>query len=293
MDHAYINQFDIVDQYLMGKLAAEESARFEEHFVDCPQCVAQLKITGNFFQDLRLATVQQVLQTDSYAPGKVLSQALSFKSLVLAAVCLLIVSIAGMILIINYIQRLQSDVNQAKNEVAQWQRSYEEEKQSASLSDRKRQEAEQELTEQMRDLKAKLQNEQEQQPGITAESSVWIQPDLNVQILTLTSVRGGERNSGETIKEVILPRSNSGFLISLGLEDEVKYKDYRITILDDHERPILSKSGGRPNSYNALLIGLNSKFFRVGNYILRLNGVTKEGGLSVIGDYPFRVIKNR
>jgi hypothetical protein len=287
MDHAYINQFDIVDQYVMGKLAAEERILFEEHFVDCPQCVARLKITRNFIQDLRLSTVQQALQTESYAPGKVLSQMLSFKSLALACSCLLIIATAGMLLIINYIQGLQSDINQAKKDVAQWQRSYEEEKEAA---DRKHQEAEQELTQQISDLKVKLQNEQERRPDTAAESNVWIQPEINVPLFALNSVRGGEQNP---INEIKLPHSHSGFLISLGLGNEGKYKDYKIMILDNNNRQIVKKSGGRPDLYNALSIGLNSKLFRPGNYTLKLNGVTKDGGSIFIGNYPFRVIKSR
>lgn len=43
MEHSYIDDSDLVDRYLTRKLGAEERIAFEEHFLDCRQCLAQLK----------------------------------------------------------------------------------------------------------------------------------------------------------------------------------------------------------------------------------------------------------
>jgi hypothetical protein len=294
MDHSYIDQSNLVDRYLMGKLAADDSARFEEHFVDCPQCVDRLKTTRNFLRDLRVVSVERALHKGSRGPERLrsyFSRTPSRKSLALAASFLLALATVGAIVVFNHIQRLQAHVDQAKTDSAQWQRSYEEERQTAALSDQKRKEVEQELTGQLRDLEAKLKDEQEPRGGMTAEPGVWAQPGINVPVFALHSVRRGEQNPSESVDEITLSRSPAGFVISVGLEGEAQYKDYRITISDDGNRAVLKRGGFRPDRYNNLSIGFNSNFFRPGKYLLKVEGVAKGVGASPIGDYPFRVIK--
>jgi hypothetical protein len=289
MNHNYIDQFDLIDRYLIGKLPAEEGALFEEHFVDCPQCIDRLKTTKNFLQDLRLVSARQAFQTGKYGLGPrwPFPQVLAQKPFALAVSTLLVALIAGMIFAVVYMQRLRFDVDQAKLDSSLWQRSYEEERQSAALSDKKRQEVEQELTVQLRELEAKLHTVEEPRGGI--ESGVWMQPSVNVPIISLNPVTRGE----DTANEVTLPHSPIAFLVSIGLEGETKYENYRITILDDQKRAIYKKPGLKANRYNSLSIGFNSKFFQPGNYSLVVEGVVKKNGISLIGDYPLRIIKNR
>jgi hypothetical protein len=294
MDHNYIDQLDLIDRYLKGSLASEESAQFEEHFVDCPQCIDRLKTTRNFIQDLRSVAVKQASQTESDKQGGLLwffSQILYYRSSALAASCLLLVAIIGAILLISQIRRLQSEVDQAKSASAQWERRYEEERQSASLAEKRRQEMEQEMTGQLRDLESKLQNEQKQRSGISADSGWLMRPGINLPIFVLRSVRGGGQSASVPANEVTLTYSPMSFAISLALEGEQKYKDYRLTILDDRDRPIWEGGGFKPDSYNSLSIGFNSSFFRSGNYLLKVEGFTDERDSTIIGNYPFRIIK--
>jgi hypothetical protein len=43
MEHSYIEKNALVDRYLNRRLGVEERAAFEEHFLDCRQCLDQLK----------------------------------------------------------------------------------------------------------------------------------------------------------------------------------------------------------------------------------------------------------
>ncbi len=44
MDHAEIEQGDVVDRYVLGSLPAVDAARFEEHYVGCQQCLDELEL---------------------------------------------------------------------------------------------------------------------------------------------------------------------------------------------------------------------------------------------------------
>jgi hypothetical protein len=294
MDHKYIEQFDLVDRYLMGRLAAEESARFEEHFVDCSQCTDRLAVTRDFIQDLRFVTARQASHTDSYGPRRsvwYLSQLFSHKPLALTAGILLVALTAGAFLVVNQMRRLRYEADQAKSLSAQWERRYEEERQSSAASALERQETEQQRTEQLHDLEERLQRAQRERAG-TAEPGGPTGSGVNLPILVLSSVRGGQPESSESINKITLPRSPVNFAITLSLEGEATCKDYRLIILDARDRPVWKRAGFKPDRYNTLWVFFNSVFFRPGNYLLTVECLTAEGGSRPVGNYPFRISKD-
>jgi hypothetical protein len=48
MDHRYIRDHQIVDQYLRNQLPEVEAASFEEHYFDCPECLDELEVAKSF-----------------------------------------------------------------------------------------------------------------------------------------------------------------------------------------------------------------------------------------------------
>ena len=51
MEHSYIEKNALVDRYLNRRLGVEERAAFEEHFLDCRQCLDQLKFAEALQQE--------------------------------------------------------------------------------------------------------------------------------------------------------------------------------------------------------------------------------------------------
>ncbi|MGA9768032.1 MAG: hypothetical protein WBV94_03265 [Blastocatellia bacterium] len=291
MDHHYIQQHDFVDRYLIGNLPEEESASFENHFADCQQCLDQLKTTEDFIQGLRVLAVEQSATAESYEPERppryFLSK-ISRKHLALAASLLLTVTLAGAIFALNRVRHFRTEALEAKSDSAEFERRYEEGQQSVALSEQKREQMERELTENIRGLEAELEDAKKQNTPPASGSGWWSQPNANVPIIALNSVRAGE----PSMNEIILPRSPMAFVISLGLVGEVDYKDYRVTIMDNNDRVIWRSNGFKPNRYKSLSIGLNATFFRPGQYRLTVEGLIKGGDASLRGNYPFRIIKN-
>src|SRR5436305_10485944 len=70
MDHPFIEEHNIVSRHLMGKLSARERSEFEEHFLDCPQCLDQLETE----EDFRNALVR----LDAAEPGRVRTAPVDF-----------------------------------------------------------------------------------------------------------------------------------------------------------------------------------------------------------------------
>lgn len=59
MDHVMIEEENVVERYLMGQLPATEAARFEEHYLDCQQCLDQLELSKRLHQGLKTVASEE------------------------------------------------------------------------------------------------------------------------------------------------------------------------------------------------------------------------------------------
>jgi hypothetical protein len=58
VDHLRIEEENVVEHYLMGRLAAPEAEAFEAHYVDCPQCLEQLELGRTLYLGLQEAAAE-------------------------------------------------------------------------------------------------------------------------------------------------------------------------------------------------------------------------------------------
>jgi len=291
MEHEEIDKLNLIDRYLMGKLLAEESVSFEEHFVNCPQCIAHLQTTKNFVQDLRLVAAEQAFQMDRHQTKKVSGhflQMLLGKPLAVAMGCLLIATAASAFFVIHNTRNLRAAVDQAESFSKQWEQRYENERQSAISADRKHQETELQQAEQMRALEARLKDEEAQRTKIEAESGSRTLSEGTPSVFVLDAIRGGPDSNPITVS-----RSSAMVVLSIRLEEEVQFKNYRVTIYDKRHGLVWENRRVPPNlKLNSLFISFNRERFRPGDYSLTVEGFKKEGEKVVIGTYPFSIIKS-
>src|SRR5262245_34305494 len=105
MNHYEIEEHNIPDRYLQGKLSAEERFRFEEHFIDCPECLARLEMTEDFCNTLRIVATQDAV--GSRAPrrlglrGWLWGLSGARQAALVAAAVLLVVSLPATLLIMK------------------------------------------------------------------------------------------------------------------------------------------------------------------------------------------------
>jgi hypothetical protein len=285
MEHNYIEQFDIIHRYLTRRLVPEEVEQFEEHYIDCPQCVERLQTARDLTQGLRLHTVQQALRAESGAEKRspwFFVQWFSQRTWAFSA-CGFLLGLIG-ILIFATVQTflLRQEVARARSAAADLYRLHDEDQQSAVAAAQEQKETEQELRGRVRQLEADLQKAQSGGAGQAGASPGWIQPIVNLPIFVLNSERGS------AVTEIILSRAPTNFIISLPLEGEAKYRAYRVTLLKD-QRVVWENRNARPDKDNAFTVGFNSSFFQPGRYQLQVEGGTPGSGKMTI--YPFRVSK--
>src|ERR1044072_7022310 len=164
MNHEYINKFNLVDQYVLGKLAADEAEEFENHFVDCPECVEQLNITRSFIDDLKGLAVQETLVLSiKSAP---LSRRWALQRLVprhyWAAIACGFVVVVGVLAFFGSrrLTRLEAELRQAKEETSAISQQYQGGLETAAASEKEHQETRQQLAQRLEELEKKLKTEQ-------------------------------------------------------------------------------------------------------------------------------------
>src|SRR5258708_24213470 len=123
MDHAYIDEHNVVARYEMGKLSTAESASFEEHFVDCAQCQEQLTVAENFRQGLRAAVAQN---SDLMEPGdsSVTATSPPWRWAIWGAAASLALLSVPAFLLVRETRNLNSELNRANNQAETLQHSY-------------------------------------------------------------------------------------------------------------------------------------------------------------------------
>ncbi|MFY9622503.1 MAG: hypothetical protein WAM70_15745 [Pyrinomonadaceae bacterium] len=294
MDHDYINEFNLIDQYVLGKLAADQVEEFEAHFVDCPECVDQLKISRGFIRDLKGLAVQETLSSDRrpavQTQRRHLEQLVPRRFWWVIAWACVVVAVGFAFFAVRRLNRLEAELRQAKADGAAINQKYQQGLETADESEKRHQETNQELAKRLDELEQKLQTEgtanQREQSVVRGSGA----PDVNFPIYALVSVARGQV---PTPVEIAPPASSSRFALSIPVEDRKDFNSYRVTILDHRGVTVFNRGGFKPDAYHALSLSLNSNFLNPGTYDLRVEGLTPPNNWNTVGSYPFRIARRR
>jgi hypothetical protein len=112
MDHRYIEENQIADRYVMRQLDAGEQAGFEEHFLDCPECLDRIEVAR---------AMRNAMRDMAAVPRR-----RSWLNLVAAAAALILLAPSALLLL--HVSALRRDLDGARKEAAGWKNSLEEAK---------------------------------------------------------------------------------------------------------------------------------------------------------------------
>jgi hypothetical protein len=293
MDHHYIEEQNIPDRYLLGKLPTEERTRFEEHIIDCHECLIRLETTEDFRGALRAVAVEDA--TRGYARAGLLVRMLRIArlnnarraALLLGAILLL--TALPTALWINERGRARDYQAQFKTPSAELQRQYDESRQKAERLERELQESQRHSAEQRGQLEAQLERERQERARLAGELENLKRPRAAAPVFILSVARSGD--AGPPVNRITLPRSAPRIILSPELEPDPDLRSYRATLQTADKRRIWTAINLRLNSKDALNLGFNTSLFNPGDYLLILEGLTQQGNYIPIAKYPFQAIK--
>ncbi|MGH9766077.1 MAG: hypothetical protein ACREAB_01480 [Blastocatellia bacterium] len=293
MEHHHIEEQNIPDRYLLGKLPVEERARFEEHFIDCRECLDRLETTEDFRGALRTAAAEDA--TRGYARAGLLARIMWIARLIrarraaLLLGAILLLMALPVALLIRERGRAREDLAQFRTPSAELQRQYEESQQRAERLERELQEAQRQSAEQRFQLEAQLERERQERARLADDLEKLKRPRGAAPAFILSMARSG--GTGQPINRITLPSSASRMTLSPELEPDPDLQSYRATVQTADNQRIWSASNLRLNSRDALNLSLSTSLFKPGDYLLILEGLTQQGRYVPVAKYPFQAIK--
>src|ERR1051325_231307 len=289
MNHDYINKFNLFDQYVLGKLAADEAEQFENHFIDCPACVEQLNISRNFVDDLRGLAVQETLfSRERHAPAPRrwgLEQIMSLRTWAVIGYCCLVAAVVFAFFGVRRRGRLEAELRQAKEDTAAISQKYQQGLETAAASDKQHEIDRQQLAQRVDELENQLNTEK---AGNQSSVHRIEAAEVNFPIYALLPVTRGQAPAPI---EIAPPASSPRFALSIPVEERSDFTIYRVKIVDHRGATVWQQGGFRPDAYHSLSLSMNSNLLAPGTYDLRVEGLTPPHQWNTVGSYPFRLAR--
>jgi hypothetical protein len=275
MDHTYIESHGLVERYHQGTLPPDEEARFEEHFVDCGECMEQLELARGFRKGLRSVAAEDAARAVAAVGlfawlarrGRLAQWGMALAALLVAAGLPALWLIAA-----------------GRGEQQEWSARLEAQRRTGQELERKLGESESRRNEERRDLEAKLAavKPPEAPHGLAS-------PLVNTPVFLLSALRGDDG------KPAVVDLGNAGEALALAVDvgTDLRFVTYKATITRASGGTVFEKAGLKPNALEALMITFPAAFFAPGDYRLRVEGVKADGSAAEVGGYPFRVVGER
>src|SRR5215813_11948970 len=292
MDHPFIDEHNIADLYLLGKLADEERNRFEEHFIDCPECLERLETTDSFLDGLKHLAIEEAVRPHAYVQAGILAWAARLsrrrRAMLLLSTILLLVALPAAFFVTE-MKRVRGELDQAKLAYEDWRRQYEEKQQAARRLEKELQETRLKSAEQRQQLETELERGRQERERLADEAKGAGRFHSIATVFPLINTRSADPTQPPPKSEIVISRSTQLIVLSPEFDPEPEIQSYRGAITYGANQPIWRGDKLQLNSKGTIELGFNARLFKPGDYLFTLEGLTKQGNYIHISKYPFTV----
>lgn len=251
MDHEYIQERQVVDRYVQGRLPEAEADLFEDHYLTCEECLRRLRIAEKFQRGFRQVAAEEA----TGAVGILAAFLRSRRGLLLGSVLAVLLAASALLAVRS--ARLGRDLEETRARLAQT-RVAEERRAAAARS-----EAE--------SLRARLAQEEAARGRLEEEAGRSRPPQAaraaGAWIVTLVPVRSGP--AGEPSQRIALPPTPQWIVLALDLELDAS-GTFRAVLERQGGGAVWTGEGLLPSPQGELAIGLDSSLLAPGDYRLRV-----------------------
>lgn len=281
MDHRRIDEQNIAELYVTGRLSSEDEEIFESHLLECSEC----RESVGWADDLRTSIRTVAAEDAARASAQLGFLAWVSRRTRSARAGLLMAALLAVAALPAWLQadrsRLARELTEARSEARTTAERPERPAAPAPapaapvVPDSSELEK---LAEENRLLAEQLRDSREQLAQVG-------EPQINTPIVSLGVVRG------ESDASVELGPAPEPILLSLELP-QVEYDTYRVTLLDNKNKTVWQKGGLEPTASETLTILFPSERLKAGtSYRFHLEGMEPGGRAVEVGDIPFRAVK--
>ncbi|MFY9551559.1 MAG: zf-HC2 domain-containing protein [Thermoanaerobaculia bacterium] len=254
MDHALIDENQVADRYLMGKLAEDERCRFEDHLVGCPRCLDALEALEGLRDGLKeLPAVETAQVPDSVAlPPQSLPGSGRPMIAFLAAACLLL-GILVSAFFYRELRRTRQELADARKLSSQSQRS-----------------------------EAELRQVLERGRTVAAP--------LAASVFSLNLTRGVP--SSEPENRVLLGKSSGWVVLAFDRPDLPGFSSYQVRLSGADGHPVGNTVKLEATTGETLAVSLPASLLTPGDYALTVEGLGP-AAVEPLAVYRFRVVSRK
>jgi hypothetical protein len=265
MDHCEIENQNIAEKYVMGRLSEHECAEFEKHFLACATCVEAVEEISELRGGLVMAGTEAWVCAQRVTP---VSQILGRPWMAACAVAFVLLLVAVSALLFRANLRLQREMDEMRVS-------------SSHIGVR---------VQELEDQAAAASSQVTPPAGNGAArrrsaGSGYGSPRVNVPVFALSATRG----SAESNVIAVSP-SSEWYVLSIELERSPEYKSYRATIRSEQGQVRWVGVDLRPDRYDSLTMSFPSRFLSSGRYVMALEGMSPPGA-TLVAEFSFRVIE--
>jgi len=282
MDHAYIEEHEIIRRYLADRLAEDERNRFEAHYVDCAQCLERLELEEGFREGVREVAAEEVSRTVERGFFFQLLVSRSGRALLAAALAILVALPLGVLLTQN--RKLDQRLAAAEAALA---RSARPQVPAVPPAPTAPGEEDQRVRQERDRLASALDQERQARASVEERLARAEAPRVNLPVFVLAAVRG-DGGSSEDLNRLALKAGEDWVVLAVELA-LVEYEAYQATLRTAEGRRIWSGDGLRPDERDTLTLAFPSKLLPTGRYSLEVEGRTGAGGWERVTTAPLRV----
>lgn len=281
MKHSYVEENDVVQSYLAGRLSESERDAFEAHYFACEICLESLETANDLREGMRQVAAEDLARATEARVGLGVLAGLAtlarWRRLALAGALLLLAALPG-VWLYQRNRGLERQLTVASTEA---------ERERAALEARIRG-LEQASAEDRRRLAEKLaEGRPVREPAAQLPT---MQPEVNVPLFLLAAVRSGEAGR-EPVNQIPLTSTTKSVILTAELAT-VDFTTYRASLHDKGGKEIWKAAGLRPDSRDTLVLLLPAQMLPPDTYELTIEGAQTGGKWFAVGGYPFRVVRS-
>ena len=275
MNHIEIEERQIAELYVMGKLPPEEAAGFEEHYLHCQECLDRLELAESMERGFKRAAGQDAARaaaTRQLAVLAWLSRLGRSRQMAALAMAVLVVAVLPGLLGLREVRERERELDAARSALEERERSARAAAETATESDTELERLRAELEARQREL----EREQQARASVAEQLDAARQPQANVPLVSLDTERGG----GEPSTRLSLPKTPGWIFFALAIDLPTR-PSYGAVLKDEKGRVVWRDEGLQPNERDELTFSLPSTLLAPGDYTVEVAGRR----------FPFRVLK--
>jgi hypothetical protein len=282
MDHAYIDENQVAELYLLGKLPPEEAARFEEHSMSCQECLDRLETAETLRLGLRTVAAHEIA-AEAVKIG-LLARLMRSRLAPLALTALLLIAVVPAGLLWRRAGRLEGELAQTREQV----REALSRPAPTPAPDPDPDPEIGALRSQLDEQRLQAAAERQERERLSKELEKAGAPRINVPVVPLSPERSAPGASPST--RISLSSSSELLVLSLEL-DATDFRSYSAHLAGSGTRTVWHVSGLRPDTQGSLTLALPATQLQPGDVTVRVEGLPAQGRPVPVADFSFRIVR--